>query len=72
MAFHKFSKLEAIEDRHPGLCRQVEAMLKAFIPVRAIAAALQAQYGERIGRASLNEYRWECQSVWRAERQEMR
>ena len=42
MAHHRFMKLEELEDRHPGLCRQVEAMFKAFIPLRVIAAALQA------------------------------
>jgi len=67
MAMHRFSKLEEFEDRHPGLCRQVEAMFKGFIPLRTIAAVLQAQYGERIGPASLSTYRWECRSVWRAE-----
>ena len=40
-------------------------MLKALIPVRAIARALRAQYGEPIGRATLYEYKWECWSVWR-------
>jgi hypothetical protein len=65
MARHKFSNLEKADGRHPGLCRQVEAMLKALIPVRAIARALRAQYGEPIGRATLYEYKWECWSVWR-------
>jgi hypothetical protein len=67
MPGHRFSKLEEFEDRHPGLCRQVEAMFKAFIPLRVIAAVLQAQYGERIACASLSTYRWECRSVWQAE-----
>jgi hypothetical protein len=67
MPGHRFSKLEKLEDRHPGLCRQVEAMFKAFIPLRAIAAALQAQYWEHISPASLSDYEWECRSVWRAE-----
>ncbi|MFZ0961669.1 MAG: hypothetical protein WAO35_12250 [Terriglobia bacterium] len=67
MALHRFSKLEEIEDRHPGLCRQVEAMFKALIPLRTISAALQAQYGERLTPTYLREYRWECRSVWRAE-----
>ena len=64
MALHRFSKLEAFEDRHPGLCRQVEAMFRAFIPLRAIRAALQAQYGERIGRALLCSYRGDCWDAW--------
>jgi len=66
MAGHRFSKLEQIEDRHPGLCRQVEAMLKALIPVPAIAQALQAQYGEHLGCSTLYGYRWECWNVWGA------
>jgi len=67
MALHKFSKLEKFEDRHPGLCRQLEAMLKAFIPLGAIARALQAQYGVCISRNFLREYKWECWNAWRAE-----
>ena len=66
MALHKFSKLEKFEDRHPGLCRQLEAMLKAFIPLGAIARALQAQYGVCISRNFLREYKWECWNAWRA------
>jgi hypothetical protein len=69
MRQHKFWKLEMIEDRHPGLCAQVEAMIKASIPVRAIKNALQAQYGVRIGWTCLSEYQWECREVWRAELQ---
>ena len=65
MARQKFSKLEEFEGRHPGLCRQVEAMFKAFIPPRAIAAALLAQYGERIGHTILWAYKRECWNVWR-------
>jgi hypothetical protein len=67
MPGHRFTKLEELEDRHPGFCRQVEAMLRALIPLRAIGAALQAQYGECVGPANLREYRWECRNVWRAE-----
>jgi hypothetical protein len=67
MALQRFSKLEEFEDRHPGLCCQVEAMFKAFIPLRAIAAAIQAQYSESIGAASLGSYRTECWDAWRAE-----
>jgi hypothetical protein len=69
MPAQRFARLEQIENRHPGLCRHVEAMLRAFIPLRAIAAAVLAQYGERIGYASLATYKWECWSVWRAEGQ---
>jgi hypothetical protein len=67
MTREKFRKFEEFEDRHPGLCRQVEAMFKAFIPLRAIAAALQAQYGEYIGRNSLCAYKRACWDAWRAE-----
>ena len=65
MMRHRFSKLEEFEDRHPGLCRQVEALLKARIPVRKIAAVLQAQYGERISPLPLRSYRMECWDIWR-------
>jgi hypothetical protein len=67
MALQRFSKLEEFEDRHPGLCRQVEAMFKVFIPVRVIAAAIRAQYGESIGAASLSSYRTECWDAWRVQ-----
>jgi hypothetical protein len=65
MALHRFSKLEVLEDRHPGLCRQVEAMLKARVPVRVIAAVIQAQYGEYVGPLPLRMYRMECWDIWR-------
>jgi hypothetical protein len=65
MALHRFCRLEAIEDRHPGLCRQLEAMFKAFVPVRAIARSIRAQYGENIGRPSLHAYQRECWDLWR-------
>lgn len=64
MALYRLSKLEAIEDHHPGLCRQLEAMFQALIPVRVIAAAIKAQYGERIGPRSLRAYRTECRELW--------
>jgi hypothetical protein len=67
MALERFCRLEAIEDRHPGLCRQVEAMFKAFIPMRTITAAIQAQYGESIGQNSLRAYKGECWDVWQTE-----
>jgi hypothetical protein len=65
MTLHRLSKLEAFEERHPGAFRQVEAMLKAFISVRRIAAVLLAQYGERIGHNTLLSYRRDCWDVWR-------
>ena len=65
MALYRLSKLEAIENHHPGLCRQLEAMFQALIPVRVIAAAIQAQYGRRIGIKSLRDYRTECRELWR-------
>jgi len=60
MGRQKFWKLEELEDRHPGLCGQVEAMFTAFISLRRIAAALQAQYGERISKTSIGTYKKEC------------
>jgi hypothetical protein len=61
----KFRKLEKLESRHPGLRRQVEAMFEAFIPLRAISAALQAQYGERISPTAIGTYKRE---FWNAQR----
>jgi hypothetical protein len=49
------------------LCRQVEAMFKASIPMRTITAAIQAQYGESIGQNSLRAYKGECWDVWQTE-----
>ena len=67
MSLQRLSRLEAIEDRHPGLCRQLEAMFKAFIPLRVISAAIRAQYGESIGASSLRAYKTECWDLWRAQ-----
>jgi hypothetical protein len=64
MAAHRFKRLEELEDQHPGLCRQVEQMFRAYIPVRAIARALRAQYGPVIGEHSLYLYRKECWGLW--------
>ena len=65
MALYRLSKLEAIEDQHPGLCRQLEAMFQVLVPIRIIAAAIEAQYGRRIGIKSLRDYRTECRELWR-------
>ncbi len=65
MTLQQISKLEEFEERHPGACRQIEAMFKAFLPLRVVAAVLQAQYGERLCRSHLREYRWECRRAWR-------
>jgi hypothetical protein len=40
-------------------------MLKAFFPLRVIAAVLQAQYGETLSHGYLCEYKRECRIVWR-------
>jgi hypothetical protein len=66
MPRQKFQKLEEFEGRHPGLVRQVEAMFEAFVPLRAISAALQAQYGERISHTSIWTYKRESWNVQRA------
>ena len=65
MTLQQVSKLEEFEERHPGACRQMEAMFKAFLPLRVVAAVLQAQYGEHLCRSHLSEYRWECRKMWR-------
>lgn len=69
MPRQRFSKLVELEGRHPGLCRQVEAMFAAFIPLRAITAALQAQYGERISHHSIWTYKRE---FWKVEQEQLR
>ncbi len=72
MAMHRFSRLETLEHRYPGLCRQLEAMFKALVPIRAIVRVVRAQYGEVIGRHSLLTYRKECRDLWREELLELR
>jgi hypothetical protein len=52
-----FSKIRSLEARHPGVFRQLSAMFDASIPLRTIAAALEAQYGERIPPACLEHFR---------------
>jgi hypothetical protein len=65
MTILQISKLEEFEERHPGVCRQMEAMFKAFLPLHVVAAVIQAQYGEHLCRSYLREYRWECRRAWR-------
>ncbi len=61
----RLTNFEEFEERHPGACRQIEAMFKAGVAVRVVIAVLQAQYGESIGDTSLRSYRLECQDIWR-------
>lgn len=61
-----FGNIERLEDRHPGLCRQLEAMFDASISHRKIAAAIRAQYGERISRDSIGTYKRADWNVRRA------
>ena len=49
--------MQVFEARHPGLCDQVGAMFEVYTSVRAIAATIQAQYGERISHTSIWTYR---------------
>ena len=51
MTILQISKLEEFEERHPGACRQMEAMFKAFLPLHVVAAVIRAQYGEHLCRA---------------------
>ena len=52
-----FGNIERLEDRHPGFCRQLEAMFAASMPLRKIAAAIHSQYGARLSRDTLAAYR---------------
>ena len=69
MAREKFTNLEEMEGRHPGMCAQIEAMFEAFISPRLIAAAIEGHYGERIGEHTLWDYKRE---YWKARRAEMK
>ena len=57
MGRHPEPQLQRFEARHPGLRRQVDAMFEAFIPTRAISAAIWAQYGERISHTTIWTYK---------------
>ena len=57
MPRHVLAKIRSLEARHPGVFRQFTAMFDASFPVRTIAAALEAQYGERIAPACLKHFR---------------
>jgi hypothetical protein len=54
------TKLQMLENRYVGLCRQVDAMLETGIPLRTIAAVLEAQYGERVSHSTIWKYRRNC------------
>jgi hypothetical protein len=57
MPKHVLAKLKALETRHPGVFRQVNAMFKASFPVQTISAAIEAQYGEHISPGCLLHFK---------------
>ncbi len=57
MSQHVLAKLKALETRHPGVFRQVNAMFAASFPVQAISAAIEAQYGEHVSTACLLHFK---------------
>lgn len=59
------SKIDVLGARHPGLVQKVDAMFEAFIPLRAVAKAILAQYGERLSHTSLWTYKRESWNVRR-------
>jgi hypothetical protein len=64
MTLRQIANLEEFEERHPGACRQMEAMFRKFFPLRVVAAVAEAQYGEHVSRDCLCAYRWECRMAW--------
>ena len=64
MGRNKITKMQMLEARHGGICRQVDAMFEAFVSLRTISAALQAQYGESISATSI----WKYRRFWSARR----
>jgi hypothetical protein len=67
-AIPKISKMQVFEARHPGMCDTVGAMFEVYTSVRAIAATIQAQYGERISHTSIWTYR---RQFWNERRNQM-
>lgn len=63
------TKLRDLEGRHPGLCRRVDAMLEAFMTLRAIASAIQTEYGERITDVSICTYK---RRFWKVRRDQIK
>jgi hypothetical protein len=57
MPKHVLAKLKALEIRHPGVFRQVNAMFAASFPVHTISAALAAQYGEHVSASCLLHFK---------------
>lgn len=71
MGRHAVTKMQIFEARHPGLCQNVDAMFEAFTPLRAVAAVIQAQYGERISYTSIWKYKRKSWNVRRDQVREM-
>lgn len=65
----RISKMQILEDRHPGLIQNVDEMLGAFMTVRAISAALRTQYGERLSHTSIWTYK---RQFWNVQRDRIR
>ena len=72
MARFQPSKIQVLDARHPGLCQKVNAMFEAWAPLRAVAAMIQTQYGERISHTSIGTYRRRSWRSQRARIQEMK
>ncbi len=65
MGRHAATKMQIFEARHPGLCQNVDAMFEAFTPLRAVAALIQTEYGERISYTSIWKYKRQSWNVRR-------
>jgi hypothetical protein len=68
---HAATKMQVFEARHPGLCQKVDAMFEAFTPLRAVAAMIRTEYGERISHTSIWRYKRQSWDVRRDQIQEM-
>lgn len=71
MGRHAATKMQIFEARHAGLCQKVDAMFEAFTPVRAVAAMIQTEYGERISYTSIWKYKRQSWNVRRDQVREM-
>jgi hypothetical protein len=60
--------LERFEARHPGLRQQVDAMFEAFVPIRQVAAAIRAQFGDCICDTTIWLYK---RKFWNARRDQI-
>ncbi len=66
MARRSYSKMRVLDVRHPGLMEKVHAMFAEFWSTQQVKQMIQAQYGERLSRSSVERYK---RRHWQARRE---